>query len=97
MDRKLPTSGLEYLNYPYSFCFLPELAPEYLAELKQKPQKMVELVQHHLVPGKVQKPDLVGDSDLPSMSPMSVRLKVNVDRQVSKSTPTQSDSFQLRK
>ncbi|KAK3740740.1 hypothetical protein RRG08_048982 [Elysia crispata] len=60
---------------------MKELAPEYLAELKQKPQKMVELVQHHLVPGKVQKPDLVGDSDLPSMSPMSVRLKVNVDRQ----------------
>ncbi|GFS08115.1 transforming growth factor-beta-induced protein ig-h3-like, partial [Elysia marginata] len=60
---------------------LKELDPQYMAELKQKPEKMVQLVNHHVVPGKVQKPDLLGDHDLPSMSDLGIMLKVNVDRQ----------------
>lgn len=60
---------------------LKQLNPQYVAELKQKPEKMAQLVQHHVVPGKVQKPDLLGDHDLPSMSDLGVMLKVNVDRQ----------------
>ncbi|RUS74228.1 hypothetical protein EGW08_017996 [Elysia chlorotica] len=60
---------------------IKELPPEYMAELKENPHKMSELVQHHMVPGKVQKPDLLGDSDLVSMADLSVTLKVNMDRQ----------------
>ena len=60
-----------------------ELDPQYIAELRQKPEEMVKLVQHHAVPGRVQTSDLLGDSEIASVAPMGVMLKVNVDRQVS--------------
>ncbi|GFN81510.1 transforming growth factor-beta-induced protein ig-h3-like [Plakobranchus ocellatus] len=55
---------------------ISKLDPEYLARLQKNPEAMKKVVQHHIVPGKVKKSDLVGDSDLASIADVGIKITV---------------------
>ncbi|XP_035827179.1 transforming growth factor-beta-induced protein ig-h3 [Aplysia californica] len=59
---------------------LGNIPPKYMASLRNEPRKMKELLQYHMVPGKLEESTLIGDTNLDTLANMALKIKVTVLR-----------------